>query len=82
MSEVTGRLVEFVDALRSKGINVGPSETIDAAAAIEVLGFDNRDVLREGLAATLVRRGGQRDVFDQTFDLYFPRASEIGRAHV
>lgn len=80
MSEVTGRLVEFVDALRSKGINVGPSETIDAAAAIEVLGFDNRDVLREGLAATLVRRGGQRDVFDQTFDLYFPRAS--GTSHV
>lgn len=79
MSDVVNRLVEFVDALRSKGINVGPSETIDAAAAIEVLGFDERDLLREGLAATLVRRGGQREVFDQTFELYFPRT--FGATH-
>lgn len=69
---VATRLVEFVDALRSKGINAGPSESIDAAAAMTVLGLDDRDILREGLASALVRRGGQRDVFDQTFDLYFP----------
>ena len=74
MTEVVDRLVGFVEALRSKGINVGPSETIDAAAAVEVLGFDDRELVKEGLAATLIRRGGQRDVFDQTFDLFFPKA--------
>ncbi|RLV55596.1 VWA domain-containing protein [Aeromicrobium phragmitis] len=71
-TQVAERLVEFVDALRLKGINAGPSETIDAAAALEVLGFDDREVLREGLAAALVRRDGQRDVFDMTFDVFFP----------
>lgn len=74
MEDVAGRLVEFVTALRSKGIAVGPSESIDAAAAVRVLGFDDRDVLREGLAASLVRRDGQRQVFDLVFDLYFPSA--------
>jgi uncharacterized protein with von Willebrand factor type A (vWA) domain len=72
---VTGlreRLVEFVGALRAQGIPAGPSETVDAAAAIEVLGLDDRERLREGLAASLVRRGGQRAVFDAAFDLYFP----------
>ncbi|MCW2747585.1 MAG: hypothetical protein JWP10_727 [Nocardioidaceae bacterium] len=68
------RLVEFVSALRRKGITTGTSETVDAAAVISVLGMGDRNLLREGLAAALVRRGGQRDVFDLTFDLYFPVA--------
>lgn len=74
-TDLAGRLVEFVEALRSKGIPAGPSETIDAADVVRVLGMDHREHLREGLAASLVRRGGQRDVFDMTFDLYFPLAT-------
>jgi uncharacterized protein with von Willebrand factor type A (vWA) domain len=61
-----------VEALREQGILAGPSETIDAAAALKVLGLQSREHMREGLAAALVRRGGQRSVFDATFDLYFP----------
>ena len=71
-SGLPARLVEFVGALRSKGIPAGTSETVDAAAIIEVLGMSQRAQLREGLASAFVRRGGQRDVFDQTFDIYFP----------
>ena len=71
-SDLAGRLVEFVGALRSKGIPAGTSETVDAAAVVDVLGLSDRAQLREGLASALVRRGGQRDVFDMTFDLYFP----------
>ncbi|RYJ05430.1 MAG: hypothetical protein EON52_11615, partial [Actinomycetales bacterium] len=70
--DLAGRLVSFVGALRSKGIPAGTSETVDAAAVVEVLGLDDRTQLREGLAAALVRRGGQREVFDMTFDLFFP----------
>ena len=84
MTDLAGRLVEFVEALRSKGIPTGPSESVDAGAVIGVLGMENRDLLREGLAAALIRRGGQRDVFDKTFDLYFPLATgatQIVRDH-
>ncbi|MCL3819261.1 vWA domain-containing protein [Aeromicrobium wangtongii] len=70
--DLAGRLVELVAALRSKGIPAGTSETVDAAAVIEVLGMSDRHQLREGLAAALVRRGGQREVFDMAFDIYFP----------
>ena len=69
---VPERLASFVKALRVQGIPAGPAETVDAAAALEVLGFDDRELVREGLAAALVRRGGQRAVFDAAFDLYFP----------
>lgn len=66
------RLVEFVGALRERGIPAGPSETVDAAAVLGVLGLDDRERMREGLAAALVRRGGQRAVFDAAFDVFFP----------
>ena len=69
---VPERLVEFVGALRHRGIPAGPSETVDAAAVLDVLGMADRERMRAGLAAALVRRGGQRAVFDAVFDLYFP----------
>jgi hypothetical protein len=74
---VTGlpnRLVEFAGALRERGIAVGTGETVDAAAAVDVLGLADRDQLRAALAATLLRRAGQRSTFDAVFDLYFPTA--------
>jgi uncharacterized protein with von Willebrand factor type A (vWA) domain len=70
--DLAGRLVELVAALRSKGVSAGTSETVDAAAVIDVLGLSDRAQLREGLAAALIRRGGQREVFDMAFDIYFP----------
>jgi uncharacterized protein with von Willebrand factor type A (vWA) domain len=70
--DLAGRLVELVAALRSKGVSAGTSETVDAAAVIEVLGMSDREQLREGLASALIRRGGQREVFDMVFDIYFP----------
>ncbi|WP_280469577.1 vWA domain-containing protein [Nocardia brasiliensis] len=68
---MTDRLVEFVGLLRDHGITAGPSETLDAAAAVVALGLSDRNRLRSGMAACLLRRNGQRAVFDQLFDLYF-----------
>lgn len=64
--------MSFVEALREHSILAGPGETIDAARVLAVLGMDDRERVREGLAASLLRRSGQRTVFDQVFDLYFP----------
>ncbi|GLY66478.1 vWA domain-containing protein [Amycolatopsis taiwanensis] len=78
VSGLPDRLVEFVGALREHGIRVGPGETVDAAAAVDVLGLADREQLRAALAATVLRRHGERATFDALFDLYFPVA--IGRA--
>ncbi|MDG5803556.1 VWA domain-containing protein [Streptomyces ossamyceticus] len=66
------RLTGFVRALRDHGIRIGPGETVDAAAVLEVLGLADRDRIREGLAAALLRADRQRVVFDAAFELYFP----------
>ncbi|MGW1952784.1 vWA domain-containing protein [Streptomyces sp. NPDC001920] len=70
---VADRLTSFVGALRAHGIRIGTAETVDAARAMEALGLTDRELLREGLAATLLHGPGGRQVFDAVFDLYFPR---------
>jgi uncharacterized protein with von Willebrand factor type A (vWA) domain len=77
---LTRRVIEFAAALRTKGITIGTGETVDAAAVIDVLGMEHRPMLREGLAAALLRRAGQRDTFDSLFDIYFPAA--VGRPQI
>lgn len=74
---LSDRLVEFVGLLREHGVTAGPSDTIDAGAAMVVLGLSDRDRLRAGLAATLLRRNGQRAVFDQIFDVCFPASDQV-----
>jgi hypothetical protein len=64
------RLVDFIDTLRQAGVNPSPSETIDAVAAVAAAGVE-REVLRESLAATLVKDHAERPVFDEVFDRFF-----------
>ncbi|MDN0197654.1 VWA domain-containing protein [Streptomyces sp. S.PNR 29] len=80
---VTERLTSLVGALRAHGVRIGTGETVDAAQAVQALGLADRELLREGLAATLLHTADQRPVFDPVFDLYFPRgvgAPESGPA--
>ncbi|MFJ8591818.1 VWA domain-containing protein [Streptomyces sp. NPDC093598] len=69
---VAERLTSLVGALRAHGVRIGTGESVDAARAVEELGLADRELLREGLAATLLHAPGQRQVFDPVFDLYFP----------
>lgn len=78
------RLVELTGSLREHGIRVGTSEVSDAGRVATTLGLDDRVRLRSGLAAAMLRRSGDREVFDRLFDLYFPAAPgrrSAGPAH-
>ncbi|MER5428264.1 VWA domain-containing protein [Streptomyces sp. NPDC002588] len=66
------RLTGLVAALRAHGVRIGTGETVDGAEAAAALGFADRGLLREGLAATLLHSTDQRRLFDTVFDLYFP----------
>ncbi len=68
------RHIAFVEALRTAGMPVSLSEDLDSVTAVTHLGLADREALRSGLAATLVKRQGHRATFDATFDLFFPRA--------
>src|SRR3954452_4039133 len=65
--------IAFLEALRGAGVPVSLAEDLDAIAAFSVLDWGDREAIRQGYAATLVKRHAQRPTFETLFDLYFPR---------
>lgn len=65
--------IGFIEALRSAGLSVSLAEGLDAIAALERIGWHDREVVRTAYAATLVKKQAQRVTFDAVFDLYYPR---------
>jgi uncharacterized protein with von Willebrand factor type A (vWA) domain len=65
--------IAFLEALRGAGVPVSLAEDLDAIAAFSVLDWGDREAIRQGYAATLVKRQTQRPTFETLFDLYFPR---------
>ncbi|NNG40140.1 VWA domain-containing protein [Flexivirga sp. ID2601S] len=61
--------------MRAHGMRVGTSEVTDAARVAQALGLDDRERLRAGVAAAMLRRSDDRSSFDQLFDIYFPAAA-------
>src|SRR6056297_1717897 len=68
-------LVGFVRILRSHDLRVSPAETLDAMAAAEALGFDDRERLRDGLAATLAKSSREEEIFRLLFERYFDHSA-------
>lgn len=67
------RHIAFLEALRAAGLPVSLAEDLDAIAALQALPWDERATVREGYAATLVKKPSFRPTFDTLFDVYFPR---------
>ena len=88
MSVVAGRaaasghlaenVLHFVRVLRAAGLALGPAKVLDALAAVQATGIDNREDFRSALAAVLVSRRDQLEIFEQAFDLFWrhPRLVE------
>ncbi len=70
-----GRLVDnilsFARTLRAAGLPVGPGKVITAIRAVEAVGIKRRDDFYWTLHAVFVDRRDQREIFDQTFHLFW-----------
>ena len=64
----------FTAALRAAGVPAGTSEVLDATRVLGAVDLLDRDQLRAGLAATLIKRSAHRPAFDLLFDLWWPVA--------
>jgi uncharacterized protein with von Willebrand factor type A (vWA) domain len=64
-------LLRFVEILRSHSLPVSPAETLDAAAAMALVGYGDRETLRDALAATLAKSRGEEETFHDCFERFF-----------
>lgn len=76
-------LAGFVRALRAAGAEASTAETIDAARAVALMGYAQRDNLKAALGLALAKSEEEKQIHDQVFDLYFglpPQASRSASA--
>ena len=72
---IATRLVdELLWTLRRAGVTIATSQAIDAARAVQLLGFDAKDALRDALAAIVVQRAADTKRFVRAFDEHFALA--------
>ena len=69
-------LTSFVRALRAAGARVSTAEAIDAARTVALVGYGDRNVLKNALGITLAKTEGEKGIHDALFELYFNRQSE------
>jgi hypothetical protein len=68
---VQKKILEFTNILRKSGIRVSTAEAIDAFEALDELSIDDREIFRDALRATMVKRGEEVPTYDELFDLYW-----------
>jgi hypothetical protein len=68
---VQKKLLEFANLLRKSGIRVSVAEAIDAFTALDELSLDEREVFRDALRASMVKRSEDIGTYDQLFDLFW-----------
>jgi len=71
-SGLLDRHLAFVEALRGAGLSVSLAEDLDSLAALGAVQWGDRAMVRDALAATMVKKQAQRTTFDALFDVYFP----------
>jgi uncharacterized protein with von Willebrand factor type A (vWA) domain len=73
------KIVEFTNILRKSGVRVSVAETLDAFTALDELSFDDRELFRDALRTTMVKRSDDIATYDRLFDLYWSGFHDVLR---
>ena len=65
------KILEFANILRKSGIRVSTAEAIDTFSALDHLSIEDREIFRDAMRSTMVKRGEEVPTFDQLFDLFW-----------
>ena len=64
-------LTSFIAALRNAEVRISPAETLDAMSALELVGYRDREFLKNTLALVLPKTPDEKETFSETFDSFF-----------
>lgn len=72
-------LRRFLQVARGAGLRVSASEGIDAARALDVIGYGDRTALKDTLGLVLAKTPDEKALYNEAFDLYFKHEALDGR---
>lgn len=64
-------LQDFFKAVRSHDITISAAESIEASRTAELIGFDDREILKLALSVTLAKSVDEKARFNDCFDEFF-----------
>jgi uncharacterized protein len=73
-------LTDFIRALRAAGAPVSSAEAIDAARTLALIGFDDRQRMKDSLGLVLAKSEEEKLIHDQMFEIFFKRKSAASSA--
>jgi uncharacterized protein len=82
MQGIDSQLAGFVRALRAAGAEASVAEAIDAARAVALVGYADRETLKSSLSVALAKSEEEKVLCDEVFELYFrlpERSQESGQ---
>lgn len=74
-------LTNFIRALRNSDVRISTAETLDAFAAVELVGYEDRAALKRSLALVLPKTADEKAAFDVCFDRFFAVEDVSGQRH-
>jgi uncharacterized protein with von Willebrand factor type A (vWA) domain len=66
-------LVRFLTILRASGVRISVAEELDAMLVAEVVGYQDRGLLRDALGLTVAKSLEEKVIFETCFDDFFNR---------
>ena len=66
-------LRKFLQVARGAGLRVSAAEGIDAARAVDIIGYTDRTRLKDTLGLVLAKSPDEKALYDTAFELYFKR---------
>ena len=64
-------LGNFILALRSSGVRISVSETLDAMQVAQLVGYSDRQLLKTSLGSSLAKSLPEKELFEHCFERYF-----------
>src|SRR5262245_3550149 len=65
------KIVEFTNILRKAGLRVSVSETLDAFSCLDEMSLDDRELFKDALRTSMVKRSDDIETYDRLFDLFW-----------
>src|SRR6185436_2168161 len=64
-------LTNFIRALRNADVRVSTAETLDALGTVKLVGYSNRQLLKDSLGLVLPKTQEEKATFEACFDRFF-----------
>ncbi|HEY3343376.1 MAG TPA: VWA domain-containing protein [Anaerolineaceae bacterium] len=68
-------IIRFMNTVRAAGVRVSVAEELDAMRVVEVIGYQDRGLLRDALGLTVAKSADEEALFEACFDEFFSRSA-------